>query len=110
MSEASDISSEQEKELRRRNVNLGSGDYSDSAINKIQSDENKANADDLDKDLLAENQTIDSDQVRKKVLKKMLKLLIFCSMRRKKVKNKVTLVNWINLFCSSSQLPDFHTY
>ena len=65
MSEASDISSDQEKELRRRNVNLGSGDYSDSVINKATSDENKANADDSD-NFLAENQTIDSDQVRQK--------------------------------------------
>lgn len=64
MSEASDISSDQEKELRRRNVNLGSGDYSDSVI-KATFDENKANADDAD-NFLAENQTIDSDQVRQK--------------------------------------------
>lgn len=106
MSERSDISSEQEKELRRRNVNLGSGDYSDSVINKTQSDDNKAISDDADRDLPAESQTIDSDQVRKK----MLKLLIFFFKKKKKLQNKVTLVNWINLFCLANQLSDIHTY
>ncbi|CAG9800338.1 unnamed protein product [Chironomus riparius] len=63
MSETSDVSSDQEKELRRRNVNLGSGDYSDSVINKATLDENKANADDSDRDIYVENQIVDSDQI-----------------------------------------------
>lgn len=71
MSETSDVSSDQEKELRRRNVNLGSGD-SDSVINKATLDENKANADDSDRDIYVENQIVDSDQVSQKVLKKIL--------------------------------------
>ena len=100
MSETSDVSSDQEKELRRRNVNLGSGDYSDSVINKATLDENKANADDSDRDIYAENQIVDSDQVSKKrVLKKILSYRFIKNIVKEKKSygsNKVILVNWIN--------------
>lgn len=63
MSESSDVLGEQDKELRRRNVYLGSGDYSDTVINKTSSIY-KANADDSDKDNLNDNDNLDSDHVR----------------------------------------------
>lgn len=63
MSESSDVLGDQDKELRRRNVNLGTGDFSDTVINKT-SNINNGNLEDSDKDNLADNDVVDSDHVR----------------------------------------------
>lgn len=97
MSDSSDVLGDQEKELRRRNVNLASGDGSDSLINKT-SNVNKGSADESDKDNFGENDTVDSDHVRTKKTKPS-DLLIFSLKRRKNVMEVLLLpiTNWITL-------------
>lgn len=56
MSESTDISSEQEQELRRRNINLESGDFSE----KIKT---AAILKDPERDEGNDNETMDSDHV-----------------------------------------------
>lgn len=73
MSDSNEKLSEQEQELRRRNIS--GGDSQNNSINNdnsTHSNVNKTNSDDSDRDNLLDNDAVDSDHVSKNI-----SLLIF---------------------------------